>query len=120
MGLSKWDVSAVTNMASMFAHASAFNQDLSKWDVSAVIDMSDMFHGASAFDIILCGVAWLNTKASKKSMFTDCPGSISSQVCKTDKTGDVFSPQSKEDLQDAVSQCSGQTNEDMDENDMFR
>ena len=38
--LSKWDVSAVTNMGNMFSYASAFNQDLSKWDVSAVTDMS--------------------------------------------------------------------------------
>ena len=34
--LSKWDVSAVTDMRNMFSDASAFNQDLSKWDVSAV------------------------------------------------------------------------------------
>merc|ERR1719331_535656 len=48
--LSKWDVSAVTDMESMFSCASAFNQDLSKWDVSAVTDMGSMFSRASAFN----------------------------------------------------------------------
>ena len=48
--LSKWDVSAVTDMLGMFWDAEAFNQDLSKWDVSAVTDMVHMFHGASAFN----------------------------------------------------------------------
>ena len=84
-GLSKWDVSKVTDMWFMFYGASAFNQDLSKWDVSAVTDMSDMFFGASAFSQELCGVAWVNSKADKSGMFTDCPGSISSTVCTTSR-----------------------------------
>ncbi len=40
--ISKWDVSNVTNMNSMFAH-SAFNDDISKWDVSNVTNMGYMF-----------------------------------------------------------------------------
>ena len=48
--LSKWDVSAVTNMQAMFAYVSKFNQDLSKWVVAAVIDMAYMFSGAATFD----------------------------------------------------------------------
>ena len=39
-----WDVSAVTDMRSIFAFANAFNADISKWDVAAVTDMSWMFH----------------------------------------------------------------------------
>ena len=85
--LSKWDVSAVTNMAFMFSRASTFNQDLSKWDVTAVIDMGSMFYGASAFKRRLCGVAWANSKADKRDMFTDSPGLISSTVCKTARAG---------------------------------
>ena len=86
--ISKWDVSAVTNMEYMFDGASAFNQDLSKWDVSAVRNMEGMFYGASAFKRELCGVAWVKSKAVKKDMFTDSPGSISSTVCTTTRTDD--------------------------------
>jgi surface protein len=45
-----WDVSAVTDMKSMFYNANAFNQDLSTWDVSSVTDMTYMFMGAAAFN----------------------------------------------------------------------
>ncbi len=45
-----WDVSAVTNMSYMFFTASSFNQDISDWNVSAVTDMSAMFREASAFN----------------------------------------------------------------------
>merc|ERR1712078_608181 len=41
---------AVTDMAWMFADASAFNQDLSSWNTAAVTDMWGMFSGASAFN----------------------------------------------------------------------
>merc|ERR1719472_153493 len=94
--LSKWDVSAVTDMRAMFVRASAFNQDLSKWDVSAVTTMASMFYAASAFKRELSGVAWGHSKADKTDMFEDSPGSIS-KVCTRDTT--AFSPQSKEELQ---------------------
>ena len=81
--LSKWDVSAATNMGSMFSSASTFNQDLSKWDVSAVTNMGHMFHRASAFKHELCGDAWVHSKADKTDMFTDSPGSMASTVCTT-------------------------------------
>ena len=45
-----WDVSNVTNMNSMFYEASAFNQDIGNWDVSNVTDMSGMFGYASTFN----------------------------------------------------------------------
>ena len=85
--VSKWDVSAVTNMNFMFSEASTFNQDLSKWDVSGVTEMKFMFFGASAFKRELCGDAWVNSEADKMNMFRDSPGSISSTVCATAKPG---------------------------------
>ena len=83
--LSKWDVSAVTNMGKIFYVDSAFNQDLSKWDVSAVTSMAYMFFRASAFNCKLCGDAWVQSKADKSEMFMASPGSISSTVCTTAK-----------------------------------
>ena len=43
------DLSAVTNMDSMFGVASSFNGNINNWDVSNVTDMSAMFDG-SAFN----------------------------------------------------------------------
>ena len=48
--ISGWDVSAVTNMASMFYAADAFNGDISSWDVSNVTNMASMFYDADAFN----------------------------------------------------------------------
>ena len=45
-----WDVSQVTNMDGMFAGARAFNQDIGSWDVSEVTNMTSMFNGADAFN----------------------------------------------------------------------
>jgi len=48
--ISSWDVSNVTNMASMFGGTSSFNQPLDNWDVSSVTDMTNMFDRASSFN----------------------------------------------------------------------
>jgi surface protein len=40
-----WNTSGVTNMSSMFAGCSQFNQDISGWNTSAVTNMSAMFAG---------------------------------------------------------------------------
>ena len=40
--ISKWDVSSVTDMNTMFAHSS-FNSDISNWNVKNVTDMRQMF-----------------------------------------------------------------------------
>ena len=73
--LSKWDVSKVTDMHSMFGSASSFNGDLSRWDVSRVTNMNKMFKGASSFARALCG-AWFTSKADKGGMFESSPGRI--------------------------------------------
>ena len=46
--IGNWDVSNVTNMDSMFQNANNFNQDISSWDVSSVTVMTNMFEGADA------------------------------------------------------------------------
>jgi surface protein len=48
--VSSWNVSNVTNMTSMFAYASQFNQDLSSWNVSNVTLMTSMFSNAVQFN----------------------------------------------------------------------
>ena len=48
--ISRWDVSNVNNMREMFCGATTFNQDISKWDVSKVTDMVRMFSGTNSFN----------------------------------------------------------------------
>ena len=48
--ISKWNVSKVTNMESMFCRCKDFNSDISNWDVSNVKSFSAMFWGASKFN----------------------------------------------------------------------
>ena len=42
--ISKWNVSNVTNMGSMFVSCQKFNQDISEWNVSNVTNMEQMFY----------------------------------------------------------------------------
>jgi len=48
--ISKWDVSQVTDMSSIFQRESSFNCDISEWVVSKVTDMNSMFNGAKSFN----------------------------------------------------------------------
>ena len=48
--ISSWDVSNVTNMNSMFYYAQAFNQPLNSWNVSNVTNMAYTFYSANAFN----------------------------------------------------------------------
>jgi surface protein len=43
-----WDVSTVTDMNTMFANCTAFNQPIGTWDVSNVTNMGGMFYGANS------------------------------------------------------------------------
>ena len=81
--ISKWDVSKVNDMSSMFSSATSFNGDVSKWDVSSVLTMDEMFAGAKLFNQQLCGSSWVHSKATKKAMFDDSPGSISSRLLRS-------------------------------------
>ena len=48
--ISKWDVSNVENMRTMFVDAESFNQPIGEWDVSNVENMFRMFNVASSFN----------------------------------------------------------------------
>ena len=48
--ISNWDVSSVTDMRNMFANTNTFNQPIGNWVVSSVTNMDSMFFGANAFN----------------------------------------------------------------------
>ncbi|MDG1572005.1 BspA family leucine-rich repeat surface protein [Robiginitalea sp. M366] len=48
--MADWDVSGVTAMSGMFAHAEVFDQAIGNWDVSAVVSMAEMFREAILFN----------------------------------------------------------------------
>ncbi|WP_104641389.1 BspA family leucine-rich repeat surface protein [Helicobacter bizzozeronii] len=49
-GIETWDVSQVTNMQSMFAYCSTFNQSLNNWNVSRVRNMEKIFYACNVFN----------------------------------------------------------------------
>jgi surface protein len=48
--ISKWNVSQVTDMSSLFLDQRTFNDDISNWDVHNVTDMRAMFRGCYNFN----------------------------------------------------------------------
>jgi len=81
--ISKWDVSRVKNMNSMFYSAKSFNQDISAWNTNEVTSMYSMFDSATLFQQNLC--PWITTnplfpnKINTLWMFygSGCPNTIS-------------------------------------------
>ena len=88
--LSPWNVARVTDMAEMFKEAELFNHDLSSWNVARVTDMTEMFYKARNFAHVLCGVHWINSRASKDDMFINSRGSIANAVCTTSSATTTF------------------------------
>ena len=70
--ISRWDVSNVMNMDSMFKFCEKFNCDLSLWDVSNVKDMYGMFYGCKNFNQDLSKWKVDNVK-DIRGMFNYCP-----------------------------------------------
>ena len=88
------DLSGVTDMASMFAFASAFNGNISNWDVSSVTSMDDMFNAALVFNKPLS--SWnVSSVTRMNQMFSDARafnGNISSwDVSSVTRTDRMFS-----------------------------
>ena len=46
-----WNTGKITDMSSLFASFSTFNDDISRWNTSAVTDFQGMFYGASSFNV---------------------------------------------------------------------
>ena len=69
--ISKWDVSQVTGMFSMFSGANAFNKDISKWNVAWVFTMANMFWGATSFNQDISGWNVAEVQQDMQSMFRD-------------------------------------------------
>ena len=67
--IGSWDISAITDMESLFKGPAAeeFDGDISEWDVSSVTKMSKMFKGASSFARTLCDACFTST-VNKESM----------------------------------------------------
>ena len=90
-GISKWDVSNVENMSSMFENCPHFNEDISSWDTSSVRDMSRMFVRAKSFNQPLN--SWdVSSVENMMDMFIDCvsfnqpldkwdTGSVENMIC---------------------------------------
>ena len=100
--ISKWNVAKVTGMRLMYYMATSFNVDLSSWNVWNVADVYAMFYGANAFNQKLCSPAWLRVQNelfnTTNYMFRYSRGKIS---CEKDR----FAPQSRKELDAALSAC---------------
>lgn len=70
--ITKWDVSKVEDMGSMFWKCEKFNQDLSGWNVSNVESMESMFYKCKNFNQDLS--SWNVSKVEEyREMFYECP-----------------------------------------------
>lgn len=70
--ISRWNVSNVKCMKSMFWECKNFDCDISDWDVSSVTDVAFMFHGCKIFDQDLS--KWdVGNVEHHYFMFEDCP-----------------------------------------------
>ena len=71
IGIEKWDVSNVENMEDMFCECKLFNQDISGWDVSNVKNMEDMFYRCYEFNKPLNN--WdVSSVENMQDMFRSC------------------------------------------------
>ena len=67
--MSNWNVSKVTNMASMFSGATSANPDVSNWNVSKVTSMFGMFSGATSANPDVS--SWNVSKVTKMNFMFD-------------------------------------------------
>ena len=66
--LSEWNTASVTNMYRMFSEATKFNGDISGWNTESVTNMHGMFQDATSFDQNIGG--WNTAKVTNmKAMF---------------------------------------------------
>ena len=82
--LNKWNVEKVKQFNCMFENAIKYNHDVSRWNVETVvdIDMTSMFKGAETFKRTICGEKWSEKKWSldiKSQAITEDAGVIVTQ-----------------------------------------
>ena len=71
IGIEKWDVSNVENMEDMFYKCELFNQDISKWNMSKVTNISGMFYRCYKFNKPLNN--WdVSSVENMQDMFRSC------------------------------------------------
>lgn len=70
--ISKWNVSNVTDMSSMFTWTESFNQPIGDWDVSKITNMTCLFYHAEKFNQDISRWA-ISTGPHKDRMFDRCP-----------------------------------------------
>ena len=71
IGIEKWDVSNVEDMEDMFYECKLFNQDISKWNMSKVTNISGMFYRCYEFNKPLNNWDVSNVK-DMLSVFCEC------------------------------------------------
>ena len=71
IGIEKWDVSNVENMEDMFYECKLFNQDISKWNMSKVTNISGIFYRCYEFNKPLNDWDVSNVK-DMLSVFCEC------------------------------------------------
>ena len=68
--IGNWNTSSVTNIASMFASASAFNQNIGNWNTSNITNMQGAFDSATVFNQNI-GSWNISNVTNMEAMFAD-------------------------------------------------
>ena len=85
--IGSWNTAQVTDMAYMFASASAFNQDIGSWNTAQVTDMHGMFQSASAFNQDISSWTGSAATSAQTDMFLDASAFQAKFKCTDAVTG---------------------------------
>ena len=85
--IGSWNTAQVTGMDSMFNQASAFNQDIGNWNTEKVTIMTYMFHRAYAFNYDISSWTGTAATATQGEMFRDATAFQAKFTCTNAITG---------------------------------